>query len=87
MAENNIIFALVGLFVAVAIMIGISTMILGSTVTDCEGLPGYDVNGSSDWALACEENNGQIQNAFSLLTIILVVVAAITILVIIRFLG
>lgn len=87
MAENNIIFALVGLFVAVAIMIGISTQILGSTVTDCEGLPGYSASGSSDWALACEENNGQIQNAFSLLTIILVVVAAITILVIIRFLG
>tara|TARA_Y100001936_G_scaffold36342_1_gene34480 strand:- start:91 stop:351 length:261 start_codon:yes stop_codon:yes gene_type:complete len=84
---DNIIFALVGLFIAVAILIGISTMILGSTVSDCEGLPGYDVNGSSGWALSCEDTNQQTQNAFSLLTIILVVVAAITILVIIRLLG
>jgi len=84
---DNLIFALVALFIAIAVMIGVSTQILGSVVTDCEGLPGYSANGSSDWALACEESNAQTQSAFGLLTIILVVVAAITILVVIRFLG
>jgi len=89
MAENNIIFALVGLFVAVAIMIGISTMILGSTVTDCSDLSGYSATPgqSTDWAKSCEDTNAQSQNAFGLLTIILVVVSAVTILVVIRLLG
>ena len=41
MVDNNIM-ALVGAFVGIAILLGISVQILGNSVTDCSGLPGYD---------------------------------------------
>jgi len=83
--ENNIM-ALVGAFVGIAILLGISVQILGNSVTDCTGLPGYDASGSSGWALQCEDNNTQTQNAFALLVIVLIVVAAVVILTVVKML-
>ena len=39
------------------------------------------------WALQCETNNTQTQNAYTLLVIILIVVAAVAILSVVRMLG
>tara|TARA_Y100001936_G_scaffold213165_1_gene221925 strand:+ start:1262 stop:1402 length:141 start_codon:yes stop_codon:yes gene_type:complete len=44
---DNLIFALVALFIAIAVMIGVSTQILGSVVTDCESLFSFNQQKSS----------------------------------------
>ncbi len=78
--------ALVGAFIGIAILLGISVQILGNSVSDCTNLPGYDANGSSGWALACEDQNAQTQSAFGLLVIVLIVVAAVVILTVVKLL-
>ena len=82
--------ALVGAFVGIAILLGISVNILGNTVSDCSTLPGYDSTGSpavhTGWALACEDQNTQTQSAFALLAIVLIVVAAVVILTVVKLL-
>tara|TARA_R100001594_G_scaffold1528_1_gene6614 strand:- start:724 stop:987 length:264 start_codon:yes stop_codon:yes gene_type:complete len=86
--ENNIM-ALVGAFVGIAILLGISVQILGNSVTDCTGLPGYDSSTPADstgWAEQCLDNNTQTQNAFALLVIVLIVVAAVVILTVVKML-
>ena len=86
--ENNIM-ALVGAFVGIAILLGISVQILGNSVTDCSGLPGYDATtpaSSTGWASQCLDNNTQTQNAFALLVIVLIVVAAVVILTVVKML-
>tara|TARA_Y100001936_G_C16090701_1_gene685963 strand:- start:455 stop:718 length:264 start_codon:yes stop_codon:yes gene_type:complete len=86
--ENNIM-ALVGAFVGIAILLGISVQILGNSVTDCTGLPGYDSTtpaNSTGWAEQCLDNNTQTQNAFALLVIVLIVVAAVVILTVVKML-
>ncbi len=86
--ENNIM-ALVGAFVGIAILLGISVQILGNSVTDCTNLPGYDSTtpaSSTGWAKQCLDNNDQTQNAFALLVIVLIVVAAVVILTVVKML-
>jgi len=80
--------ALIGAFVGIAIMIGISTQILGNTVADCSTLPGYNSTQSlsTDWAKQCYDNNTSTQSAFALLVIVLIVVAAVIILTVIKML-
>ena len=81
--------ALVGAFVGIAILLGISVHILGNSVTDCSGLPGYDSTtpaSSTGWASQCLDNNTQTQNAFALLVIVLIVVAAVVILTVVKML-
>ena len=81
--------ALVGAFVGIAILLGISVQILGNSVTDCSGLPGYDSSTPADsegWAEQCLDNNTQTQNAFALLVIVLIVVAAVVILTVVKML-
>ena len=82
--------ALVGAFVGIAILLGISVNILGNTVSDCSTLPGYDSTGSppahTGWAEACEDQNTQTQSAFALLAIVLIVVAAVVILTVVKLL-
>ena len=88
MVDNNIM-ALVGAFVGIAILLGISVQILGNSVTDCSGVPGYDENtpaSSTDWAKQCIDNNTQTQSAFALLVIVLIVVAAVVILTVVKML-
>ena len=85
--ENNIM-ALVGAFIGIAIMLGIGIQILGNAVQDCSTLPGYtgaDAN-ATGWAEQCVSNNTQTQNAYTLLVIILIVVAAVAILSVVRML-
>ena len=88
MVDNNIM-ALVGAFVGIAILLGISVQILGNSVTDCSGVPGYDENtpaSSTEWSKQCIDNNTQTQSAFALLVIVLIVVAAVVILTVVKML-
>jgi beta-lactamase regulating signal transducer with metallopeptidase domain len=86
--ENNIM-ALVGAFIGIAILLGIGTQILGSTVQNCSNLSDYDATAGATqtgWALACEDQNTQTQNAYSLLMIVLIVIAAVVILSVVKML-
>ena len=84
--------ALVGAFVGIAIMLGIGVQILGNSVQDCTTLPDYVASnantsaGQVGWASQCYANNDQTQNAYTLLVIILIVVAAVAILSVVRML-
>ena len=81
--------ALVGAFVGIAIMLGISVQILGNSVADCTGLPGYDSStpaSSTGWAATCIDSNSQVQSAFGLLLVVLIVVSAVVILTVIKLL-
>ena len=84
--------ALVGAFIGIAIMLGIGVQILGNSVQDCTTLPDYDANAGdvaanqTGWAAQCFTNNDQSQNAYTLLVIILIVVAAVAILSVVRML-
>ena len=99
--ENNIM-GLVGAFIGIAIMLAIGVQILGNAVQSCDDLPGFhlqnstgDADGSASdgtldvsigWSLQCETNNDQAQSAYTLLIVILVVVAAVAILSVVRML-
>jgi len=92
MPEQNNIMGLVGAFIGIAIMLGIGVQILGNSVQDCTSLPDYDplanpITDQTGWALQCLTNNTQTQNAYTLLVIILIVVAAVAILSVVRMLG
>ena len=45
--EGNSIVGMAGGFIALAIMLGIGTAILGGAVTSCAGLPGAPTNGGA----------------------------------------
>ncbi len=96
--ENNIM-ALVGAFIGIAIMLGIGVQILGNSVQDCTTLPGYNAtvpgvnqtgvtldSQQTGWPGQCITNNTSTQNAYTLLVIILIVVAAVAILSVVRML-
>ena len=99
MAENNIM-AMVGAFIGIAIMLGIGIQILGNSVQDCTTLPDWNATApnattqpgvtldsqQTGWAGQCITNNEQTQNAYTLLVIILIIVAAVAILSVIRLL-
>ena len=99
MAENNIM-AMVGAFIGIAIMLGIGIQILGNSVQDCTDLPDWNAtepnattqpgvtldNQQTGWAGQCVTNNAQTQNAYTLLVIILIIVAAVAILSVVRML-
>ena len=92
---------LVAAFIAVAIMLGVGIQILGNvqTSTNCNSLPGFNSTGTvvtpytnvpqqkySGWALSCLNNNTSIQNAYTLLIVIMIVIAAVAILFVVRML-
>ena len=80
----------VGVFIAVAIMLGIGTLILGGSATDCTGITGYSVGSPTDstgWALQCLESNEQSQAGYNLLIITLIVLAAVVVLTVVRMLS
>lgn len=88
--ENNIM-SLVGAFIGIAIMLGIGVQILGNSVQDCSTLPNFNATGgttnqSDGWVTQCQANNTSTQNAYTLLVIILIVVAAVAILSVVRML-
>ncbi len=93
----------VGAFIAVAIMLGIGTLILGGAATDCSNVQGYNVQNSTGdadgsasdgtldtsigWALQCATNNTQSQAGYNLLIITLIVLAAVVVLTVVRMLS
>lgn len=95
MAESSTIMGLVAAFIAVAIMLGIGIQILGNvqTTTDCSILPGggtvsghTTASNATGWSKACFNNNTSIQNAYALLIVIMIVIAAVAILFVVRML-
>ena len=101
MAETSSIMGLVAAFIGIAIMLGVGIQILGNVQvsTNCNGLPGYNSTGTarttytnipqdkySGWALSCINNNTSIQNAYTLLIVIMIVIAAVAILFVVRML-
>ena len=79
----------VGAFIAVAIMLGIGTLILGGAATDCSSITGYNATGATQtgWSLQCETNNTQSQAGYNLLIITLIVLAAVVVLTVVRMLS
>jgi hypothetical protein len=96
---DNSLMSLVGGFIAVAIMLGIGTIILGGATADCTQVDGYtgdsphptqsaagDAN-ATGWAAQCVSNNAQAQSGYALLIITLIVLAAVVVLTVVRMLG
>ena len=88
MADNTIMGVVV-LFIGVVILIGLTPIILGNTIADCSNLDGYDASAPEDstgWAAACVNSNETNQDSFDVILVIPVVVAAVAILMVVRFL-
>ena len=89
--EGNSIIGMAGGFIALSIMLGIGTLILGGSVTDCAQLTGFDSTGDppvhTDWALQCVNNNAQSQSGYGLLMVSLIVLAAAVVLIVVRLLS
>ena len=93
------IMGLVGGFIAVAIMLGIGTLILGGAVADCTTISDFNAtapnatagetveNIQTGWASQCFSNNTQSQSGYSLLIITLIVLAAVVVLSVVRMLA
>ena len=93
MPESSTIMGLVGAFIAIAIMLNIGVQILGNvqTATNCANLPGnagihQTTANATGWALQCLQQNTNAQSAYTLLGVILIVVAAVAILFVVRLL-
>ena len=96
MESSNFIMALVTTFIGVAILLSIGIQVLGNvqTSTNCSSLPGNtgsgsltnSTSGATGWALSCLNANTQIQNGYSLLLVITIVIAAVAILAVVRLL-
>ena len=90
MADSNNLMGMVGAFIAVAIMLGIGTLILGGATTDCSNVSGYNETTPADstgWASQCLSNATQSQAGYALLMITLIVIAAVVVLSVVRMLG
>jgi hypothetical protein len=88
--ESGSLMAYVGSFIAVAIMLGVGTLILGGATTDCSNVSGYDSttpSASTGWAGQCLQNAEQAQAGYALLMITLIVIAAVVVLSVVRMLG
>jgi hypothetical protein len=72
MDNYQLLMGYVGAFIAVAIMLGIGTLILGGAATDCSTITGYNATAGATqtgWSLQCETNNTQSQAGYNLLII------------------
>ena len=90
MPESGSLMAYVGSFIAVTIMLGVGTLILGGATTDCSNVSGYDSitpASSTGWAAQCLSNAEQAQAGYALLMITLIVIAAVVVLSVVRMLG
>ena len=90
MADSGNLMGMVGAFIAVAIMLGIGTLILGGATTDCSNVGGYNSTTPADstgWAKQCMDNATQSQAGYGLLMITLIVIAAVVVLSVVRMLG
>ncbi len=91
--EGNTIIGMAGGFIALSIMLGIGTLILGGSVTDCTSINDFNVTAAgvgdpqTGWALQCENNNAQSQSGYGLLMVSLIVLAAAVVLIVVRMLS
>ena len=74
---------LVAAFVGIAILLAIGIQILGNAVQDCTSLPG---NATSGWQGQCESGQTQTIDAYGLLGIVPIVIAAVAILFVVKML-
>ena len=88
--------------IAIMLGIGVQILGNVQTSTNCNGLPGFNTTGTvkspitaytnianekySGWALSCISSNLQIQNSYTLLIVIMIVIAAVSILFVVRML-
>lgn len=91
--EASTITVLAGSFIGFAIMIAIGVQILGGvqTSTNCATLPGnagthQTTTNATGWALSCLNTNTSIQNGYSLLTVAIIVIAAVIIMFVVKML-
>ena len=80
----------VGAYIAVAIMLGIGTLILGGAATDCSAVSDFNATAGptqTGWPAQCESNNTQSQAGYALLIITLIVLAAVVVLTVVRMLS
>ena len=84
--EENVMGA-VTLFIGIVILISIAPLILGNTTNDCEEVAGY-VNSthSTGWAKACISAGETNQSSFSIVAVIPLVVAAVGVMLVMRYL-
>ena len=85
----NNIMDFVTVFIGLAILLSIGVVILGNGLQDCKDIPGYDSgapSNSTGWAETCLDNKEQAENSYDLLSVILVIVAAVAILAVVRLL-
>jgi len=97
MVEGNTLIGMAGGFIALSIMLGIGTLILGGSVTDCTTINDYVLANDDDgattnhnqtgWAAQCFENNNQSQSGYGLLQVSLIVLAAAIVLIVVRMLS
>lgn len=88
MADNQVT-VMVGAFIAVAIMLSVGVVILGNATNNCTGLTGYNSTtpaSSTSWGLTCYNVGVQTINAYQLLGVVLIVIAAVVILTVIKYL-
>ena len=77
------LMGVVASFIAVAIMLAIGTLILGSTGFDCTDLSG---NATSGWQKECQDAQDEAVSGYALLIIVLIIIAAVAILAVVRML-
>lgn len=87
--EGSPLAAMIGLFVGICIIIAIGAQILGGTIQNCETFNDYNFTEGAiqnGWSASCLETNESTQTAFALLSVVLIVVAAIIILAVLKML-
>ena len=95
--EGNSIIGMAGGFIALSIMLGIGTLILGGSVTDCTSINDYvaanDDGGvttdhnQTGWSASCYTSSGQAQSGYGLLMVSLIVLAAAVVFIVVRMLS
>ena len=77
------VMALAASFIGIAILLGIGPQILGNTSFTCTGLSG---NATTGWESTCNQVDTDAANAFNLMLVTLIVIAAVTVLFVVRLL-
>ncbi len=84
-AGGGTVMALAASFIGIAILLGIGPQILGNTSFDCTTLQG-NVTAGTGWAGTCTTVETDSSNAFNLMIVVLIVIAAVTVLFVVRLL-
>ena len=90
MAETQVT-QMVGMFITVAIMLSVGVVILGNATNNCTGLTGYNsttpsASTTGSWGLTCYNVGVQTINGYQLLGVVMIVIAAVIILAVIKYL-